>query len=471
MRKANPVWQFFKSIKLTVVLLISLAATSVIGTVIPQNQSPQAYFQEYGPFFYRLFEALDIFDMYHSWWFQLLMLLLAANIVVCSIDRLAAVWKIIFPDTPHFNPARLKKAADQETFTRNGSPEAIKAGFRLLFSKHFRRVEVTETENGFTLFGEKWRWSRLGVYVVHFSVLLLLFGGMIGSFFGFEGFVNIPEGEKAGAVRLRGSGEMLNLPFEVRVDDFHIHFYDNGMPSEYRSSLSVLEQGEVVLQKEIVVNDPLRYRGINFFQSSFGEMPSPAPRNTMISRKTPDLHFFIKASGMGYTRTAEIGKPIAIPEGMGKFVLMEFRPEADFMGQAIGAAFVGILTPGNGEPTEVLLPVHFPNFDKMRKGEVVISVVQPPAEPLSPDQSRKHYFTGLQVTRDPGVWVVYSGFVVMIIGCLMTFFMSHQQVMVDVAGKGRRCTVTVAGAANKNKLGMQNKIKAITRKLQTSGSV
>ncbi len=76
-------WKFFTSVRLTVVLLLSLAFTSIVGTVIPQNESPSAYFQEYGAFFYNLFDILDIFDMYHSWWFQLLLLLLNINLIVC----------------------------------------------------------------------------------------------------------------------------------------------------------------------------------------------------------------------------------------------------------------------------------------------------------------------------------------------------------------------------------------------------
>ena len=83
----NRIWKFFTSIKLTVVLLISLAATSIVGTLIPQNENPAAYIQAFGEFAFQLFSLLGLFDMYHSWWFQTLILLLTANIVVCSIDR------------------------------------------------------------------------------------------------------------------------------------------------------------------------------------------------------------------------------------------------------------------------------------------------------------------------------------------------------------------------------------------------
>ena len=75
------IWKFFASVRLTIVLLLTLAATSVVGTLIPQNQSPQDYFKAFGAVLYRLFSLLGFFDLYYSWWFQMLMLMLAVNIL------------------------------------------------------------------------------------------------------------------------------------------------------------------------------------------------------------------------------------------------------------------------------------------------------------------------------------------------------------------------------------------------------
>ena len=109
----------------------------------------------------------------------------------------------------------------------------------------------------------------------------------------------------------------------------------------------------------------------------------------------------------------------------------------------------------SGNSVFVLLPTRFPSFDGMRKGNVIVSVA-------GYDQ---RYYTGLQVSNDPGVWVVYSGFIMMIIGCFITFFMSHQRLCIEVTKKGGKSVVMVAGTANKNKLGMQNKIKKISQRL------
>ena len=75
------------------------------------------------------------------------------------------------------------------------------------------------------------------------------------------------------------------------------------------------------------------------------------------------------------------------------------------------------------------------------------------------------YYTGLEMNKDPGVWVVYSGFIIMIAGCFITFFMSHQQICITVSQKKGGSDIQVTGIANKNKIGMQRKLAAIASHL------
>ncbi len=456
--------------RLTVVLLLSIATTSIIGTVIPQNENPAAYFRAYGEFFYRIFDILDIFDMYHSWWFQLLILFLTLNIFVCSINRISATWKIVFVKNPPFNLSRFRKLSQKEIFSASRTPEDLKKIYESFISKRFRYTRVEQTETGYCIFAEKWRWTRLGVYTVHLSVIFLLIGGLVGSIFGFSGYVNIPEGEAVSSVRIRNTGKMKNLDFEIRCEDFNVSFYDNGAPKEFRSSLTIMEQGKPAYTKDIVVNDPLRYKGISIFQSSYGKMPSTAPPKTMPPLKNLSeditLNVISIKSGKAYRIETRIATPVDIPEGLGKFVITEYKKSAEFGGQDIGPALIGILTPNGGNPVDILLPLRFPNFDKMRRGAVVISVAGQEAEIFSPAKNTDvRYYTGLQVTKDPGVWVVYTGFMVMIMGCFITFFMSHQRLCVEVIKSGQQSKVVVTGRANKNKLGMQSRIRRISEKL------
>jgi len=445
------IWRFFTSVRLTIVLLLSLAATSIIGTLIPQNEEPAAYFQIFGGVLFRLFSILDIFDIYHSWWFQLMIVLLTVNIIVCSIDRLSTNRRILFVRNPSYNIARFRNLKHRETFSTECSPGQLKKIYKKFISRRFGHMRVEETERGIAIFGEKGRWTRFGVYTVHLSVVTLLIGGLIGSGFGFDGFVNIPEGESSRHIRLRNSKAVVQLDFEIRCNDFEVSFYDSGAPKEYRSSLTVLENGQAVLEKDIIVNDPLRYKGISIFQASYGNLPS----NEVV------LSFTSKKTGMIYTKNAIMDQAVDLPEKLGTFVLKELQRSATFKGHDIGEAFIGILTPPAGDPVEVILPLRFPSFDKMRKGNVVIAVVE----------HVPRFYTGLQVNKDPGVWVVYTGFILMILGCYITFFLSHQQICVELAGTGRKTRITVAGTANKNNAAMQTKVSRIADQLAKWGTI
>ena len=442
----DTVWNFFSSIQLTIVLLLSLAATSIVGTLIPQNADPRQYLTAFGEFYYRFFHALDLFDMYHSWWFQLLLLMLVLNIIICSIDRLSANRKILLVRRPKFKFGRFRNAKSVKQVNLSRPPEELEGPSQALWRRKFGHTQFDATEAGFRLFGEKGRWTRFGVYVVHLSVVVLLVGGMIGSIFGFEGFVNLAPGDSASQVRLRQSNQVLDLGFTVRCDDFIVSFHDNGTPELFQSSLAVVENGETVVEKDIVVNDPLRYKGISFYQASYGPLPP----------KGASLSFTSKTTGMVYRREALIGKQIALPENLGRFTLMRLENAATFRGQQIGEAFIGILSVEGKQDQQVILPTRFPSFDKMRGGDVHIAV----QEPLL------NYYTGLQVARDPGVWVVYVGFMLMILGCYITFFMTHQQFCIDVSREAEGSRVRIAGVANKNRLAVPRKIDALSDDLE-----
>ena len=442
----NGLWKFFASVRLTVILLLSLAVTSIFGTLIPQNENPQAYIQAYGEQVYRLLAVLDIFDLYHAWWYQLLMILLTANIVVCSLDRFPKAWKLVRRPVGRINEDRFHRKDASQVIEVSADASQLRQRSEALLQK-IGAVTIEARPVGVVLFAEKWRWTRLGVYAVHLSVVLLLLGGIIGSLFGFEGFVNIPEGESRSTIRLRSdASQTIELDFAIRCDDFDVSFYDTGQPKEFRSDLTLLEDDRPIYQKRIVVNDPLRYKGINIFQSSYGQLPGDAPV----------LGFTSKETGMTYRETVRVGQTVPLPEGQGAFRLIGFEAEGVFRGHPVGPAFSGEITAADGSVLSVLLPVRFPSFDRMRQGALTVSIIN----------QGERYYTGLQVTRDPGVWVVYAGFVMMILGCVVTFFMSHQQICIAITDTGNGSEVMVGGIANKNPFSIYRIVEGIVQQLK-----
>ncbi len=440
------VYDFFKSIRLTIFLLLTLALVSIIGTLIQQNQSPAVYLERYGETLYRLFVVLDFFDMYRSWWFQLLLILLTINIVVCSVDRLKKTWKIIFPQQVKIRPERFQQLADKVIFDVHAPLEEVRDQAVTALRRHYRTTHQTTTPEGGWVYAEKQRYSRLGVYVVHVSIIFMLIGAIIGSWFGFDGFVNIPEGETIQHARLFHSTETVPLDFAVRCDRFSVTFYDTGAPREYRSTLTIIENGQPVLTRDIIVNDPLRYRGINFYQSSYGPLP---PSDIVLSATS-------RASGMVYHFEAIPGRPVDLAEGLGTFELLDYRRDFGFRGRNIGEALIGVVRPVQGSPREVVLPLRFPDFDRMGPGDVQFAVMD----------YQQRFFTGLQVTRDPGVWIVYTGFILILVGCYMAFCMAHQQVLIFFESNAATVRVSIAGITNKHQPRLQRVLERVAGRLQ-----
>ena len=84
-------YDLFRSLKLTISLLILLAILSIIGTLITQNATRQEYIQRYGIGLYEVLNFFNLFDMYHSWWFSAILLLLVINLITCSVHRLPGI--------------------------------------------------------------------------------------------------------------------------------------------------------------------------------------------------------------------------------------------------------------------------------------------------------------------------------------------------------------------------------------------
>ena len=441
------IWQFFASVRLTVYTLVILAVTSVIGTVVLQNGSPQDYLRLYGPGMTNLIKVLQINDMYHAWWYLLLLLLLCINIVVCSVERLSKTWKIIFPGKIKVNPKRFSTLKNKETFTLDQGAGPAAAACEALLSKKVGPVIRKQTDEGMVLYAEKGRWSRLGVYVVHASVILLLAGALIGALFGFKAGLNLDEGDSADTVMAFKTRTPIKLPFTIRCNEFEVKFYDTGAPDEFRSNLTILEGGQESFSRDIRVNHPLRYKGINIFQSSYG---TAAPNEAV-------FEITENATGQAVTQPIKKGETVELPGERGQFRFEGFIPHFDFRGHNLGDAFVGRISLKGEESFQIALPTKFPTFDKMRKGQFSIKV----------SSFKQSYYTGLQVTKDPGVWYVYAGFIFMILGCWVTFFVAHQSYCLGIeTGEDGKCLIWLAGKSNRNPHGMAMRIRKLATQLK-----
>lgn len=421
-------WDFFCSLKLTIAILILLATTSIFGTVIPQNLPREEYLQAYDEITYRIFEALQFYDMYHSWWFLGLLGLFCLNLIACTVRRLPRVWKTVRRPKLVADEALFRTLSHTDERTVDEPLPAVRDRLGSFFGKQFGPPVVTEEGDTVHLYAERGAWSRFGVYVTHLSILVIFVGALIGNIWGYKAFVNIPEGSATDKVWPRGSNEPIELGFTVRADDFEVSYYPGtSRPKEFMSILDVVDGGqEVVSNRKIVVNDPLTYKGITFYQSSYGSAGDPVF----------DLLIGTRAGGAPRQARARLGETVPLPNG-GSFVVTNFAPSYKQYGPTVE---MRVASPDGrfGEPFVVFQ--NLADFDLRRGGDFVFSM-------LGYDQPQ---YTGLQVAKDPGVWVVWVGCALMVIGCFVAFFMSHRRFWVTLRAEGEGTEVKLGGSTNRN---------------------
>ncbi|KAF0218771.1 MAG: cytochrome c bioproteinis [Geobacteraceae bacterium] len=431
---AHTLWDFFCSLKLSISLLIGLATTSIIGTVIPQGSPPPEYLQTISQNKLQLYDKLGFFDMYHSWWFILLLYLLTVNLVACSIKRLPRVWKIIAEPTLVMDDGFEKSLSLTHEYKMPGDAATLRDKIAAFLKQEFAEPVTTESGGEYHLFAQKNPYCRLGVYVVHLSIIIIFIGALIGSFFGYKGFVNIVEGTSVSTAYTR-TEKPIDLGFAVRCEKFSVSFYDTGAPKEFKSILTVLENGKPVPGYEkipVIVNDPLSYKGITFYQSSYGPAGDGAVHHLSVRAKN---------GGAPVKLIARQGESVNLPGGGTMHVLESTQEVKSFIPEFSGpAAKIEVHAP-NGQTQSFIVFRNYPDLDAQRGGDLIFNY----------DGADEKYYTGLQVAKDPGVWVVWLGCTLMVVGIMMAFFMSHKRLWIRVAA-GR---VTLGGTASKNPAGFQ----------------
>lgn len=442
MKANNQLWDFFASVKLAIFTLCALSLTSIIGTIIPQGEQFSRYVDEYGPVLAQIFQVLDIPHMYSSWWFRGLLGILSANLIVCSIDRFPTAWRLITADQLAISPERLERMDHRSTWTALSTPQETARSLTAKLTTAGWPTISREKDGSIVISSQKGAWSRLGVYIVHLSILIIFVGGIIGSILGFKGTVMIPETQGTDKVFASGSSKPIDLGFEVRCDSFGIEFYDNGMPKEYRSHLTIRENGKDVRQEDIVVNKPLTYKGITFYQSSYE------------AYKDFILKFTDTANQQTTTFKASFQNELEWAENNLRFGVINVEAQGN---QVLRTKIW--LRDGDRQPTTFWL----------EPGEKNQIDIDGKAFSLS---AKQMYATGLQVAKDPGVWLVYIGCGLMLFGLYAAFFISHRRVWLSLRqGPEDSTIVLLAASANKNNSGFAGVFARINDLLAPKGDM
>ena len=293
----NKFFLFLTSMNLAVTLLIMLAMASVIGTLIPQNLPIQDYLVRFGPFWTEVFNQLGVFNVYASGWFTALLLFLVFSLSLCFTEHLAITLRQrrqILPPPPKGN----------SSCSCITTPDALAT----CLSRLGLKTDRTRHANGPLLTAHTKPWRRLGYFLLHGGILIILLGALIDTnpllrlqlltgqvrpapfsqmpeeaaphailpadSGAFRASISLRPGEKSDRVYLTtGTGYLIRqLPFVIAIDDFQIDYYASGMPKGYTTRVSLFTpDGQLLVRDSLSVNHPLTHAGYTLYQSTFDD--------------------------------------------------------------------------------------------------------------------------------------------------------------------------------------------------------
>lgn len=409
-------WNFLSSMKLGISLLLIMAIVSIIGTIwVPQNPATG---QE------------DFVRFYNSLPFRAIMALLAFNLLVCSLNR----WKIIVSTfkgpKPNFPDAFVKNLKSKKTAKLSSNvSETTEQLTEILKAKGYR-VTTHQDSDSIRIASDKGYLGIIGPYLTHLSFIIMIiavvvkFSGLVG----WEGTLSGAVGQTYDLNSLSNVQGSINPAdnFNVTINNFRTIYRPDGSIQQWYSDVTVQDQANQ-FDYSISVNHPLEYKGIKFYQMSYGNQ------------------FSGKASG-----PAAKDQPFSISS-------------QDYV-QAPGTDLYFVPANYNSQNNAILVDIYKGNQQVGQQGVAINT-------PLKYEQAEVKFeaasaLTVLSVKKDPGVPVMGAGSILLVVGILISFLLRQRRIWAIVSPQEKGSLLSIGGLSAKDKHGLDNDIEDITEALE-----
>jgi cytochrome c biogenesis protein len=383
-------WKFIYllgNLRLAIILLLFIALISSLGTIIEQEKTISFYETNYpitNPIAgfinsdFILFFGLD--HVYTASWFLILLFLFGGSLLSCTFSR----------QIPSLKLARLWKFFRRgNKINKAGIAFSLNNGSLTQFSYLLRERHYNVIQQGPYIYAYKGLVGKIGPILVHLSIICILVGSVLGSLTGFMLQELVPKGELFHLQNIISSGSLSYIPqnFEGYINDFNIAYNDQGMVDQFYSEIDILDNNlQIQKEKTIFVNEPLRYSGVTFYQTDWSIV---SLKFTLNERENIDIplreiagentsRFWIGSLGYGSDNKVLV----VLQDLTGKYLL--YDSEKKLLGQSdIGHKI-------------------FFNGNELRLNKILPS-------------------TGLQIKSDPGIPLVYIGFLFLIFSVLLSY--------------------------------------------------
>ncbi len=442
-------WHTLTSVRLALILILLIAIATLAGTLLDQvpasvASDPTAHARwldglrgRYGVFT-DVMDRAQLFNVFGSIWFRGLIALLVANIIVCTINRWPSIRSQVFTPRVRMNPAYFDRARVGASFNVTlDTPVAAAAVKKGLRRAGYRAL--TDDGESVAMYADRFRLSRLGTFLTHLSLVLILVGAIMGTLFGWKDDQFIVAEGTTQPVPLAKN-------ISVKLEQFEDEWYPDGAPKDYSSQLVIYDNGKEVKTGTTRVNSPLVYKGIAFNQSFYGQVAilqvKDASGNEIMNQSVP----------LAWTSTSG-NRPIGFVD----------VPNTDYKAYIVGPE------PGTYDQAVPLGGVRLELYGK--EGNLVdIKDLQRNQDVQSNGLTfrflREGRFTGLKVVKDPGVNIVWIASALMVIGLVMVFWFPHRRMWALVSPRADGGAEVRLAAASQRDLGLEKDFEQVTAKVR-----
>ena len=388
------IFRLVADLRFSIFILLLISFFSILGTIIEQEQSLEVYKTNYpltNPVFgFLTWDRIINFGLdhvYKTWWFFTLIFLFGLSLVSCTFLQQLPSLKIarrcqFFRTTGQFY--RLKNFTTLQNFSFNKVLSRIKNNQYSIF----QQKNISYCYKGLI--------GRIAPILVHFSMILVLLGTILGSLFGFKAQEIIPKTESFHIQNIVNTGELTIVPkTAARINDFWITYTKNRTVSQFYSDISILDyQGNETKRKTISVNYPLVHENIYYYQTDWNLIGLRFQTEQDEIIEYPLVNLLNKQSKVWLTW---ISNNQSLEEGIIAIIdnLEGYCSIYNETGQFLG----------NIELNETV------NFKRPLTLVEIISS------------------TGLQIKTDPGIPIIYIGFLFLMISTL-TSYLTYSQIWI-----------------------------------------
>jgi cytochrome c biogenesis protein len=298
--------ELISSMRFAISLLTLISIASIIGTVMKQNEPMTNYVNQFGPFWFELFDKLGLYSVYSAWWFLLIMGFLVLSTSLCITRNAPKMLRDMRSWRENVREQSLRNFHHKAEWTAAVSRPALTQHLVNRIAASGYKIKVVDKDHATLISAKQGAANKLGYIFAHSAIVIICVGGLLDSdlpirfqqwiygktpFTGngiiadipakhrlglgnptFRGNTLIPEGGSTNtAIIPQQDGVLIqDLPFTIQLKKFIIEHYSTGMPKLFASEVIVTDhETRQSFPATIKVNEPLIYKGLAVYQSSF----------------------------------------------------------------------------------------------------------------------------------------------------------------------------------------------------------